>query len=115
MFQNKEKIFGIGTTPKLLGGMAFFVPLDVILIKSEVRSTLPQVNSSAGTVLTVELFEEQEQMIQQKEDKIKELQQQLSDYEYEIYGLDLQNYYLQKLSNPEDQNIFTTRIQTGEN
>lgn len=127
MFQNKEKIFGIGTTPKSLGGMPFFIQLDVIPIRSEVRSSLLQVNEKekinesshykgpTGTALLVELCEEQSRVIQHQEDKIIELQQQLSDYEYEIYGLDLQNYHLQKTGNLKDQTTSARRIHTGEN
>src|SRR5215207_3769884 len=97
MFQNKTKIFGIGTTPKLLGGMPFFIQLDVIPIRSEVRSSLLQVDGKekiyenshyigpTGTALLVELCEDQGRLIREQEAQIKELQNQLADYEQELY------------------------------
>jgi hypothetical protein len=97
MFQNKENEFGIGTTPKSLGGMAFFIQLDVIPIRSEARSSLIQVNEKkriyetshyigpTGTALLVELCEDQERLIREQNAQIKELQNQLADYEQELY------------------------------
>jgi len=97
MFQNKEKTFGIGTTPRSLGGMTFFIQLDVIPIRSEVRSSLLQVDEKeelyetshyigpTGTALLVELCEDQEQLIRKQGTQINELQNQLADYEQELY------------------------------
>jgi hypothetical protein len=97
MFQNKEKIFGNGTTPRSLGGMTFFIQLDVIPIRSEVRSSLLQVDEKeelyetshyigpTGTAMIVELCEDQERLIRKQDTQINELQNQLADYEQELY------------------------------
>jgi hypothetical protein len=97
MFQNKEKIFGIGTRPKSLGGVTFLIQLDIIPIRSEVRSSLLQVNEKeelyetshyigpTGTAMLVELCEDQGRLIRKQDVQINELENQLADYEQELY------------------------------
>jgi hypothetical protein len=100
MFQNKGKIFGIGTTPRSFGRMTFFIQLDVIPIRSKVRSSLLQVNEKeelyetghyigpTGTALLVELCEDQERLIRKQGAQINELQNQLAGYEQELYEIE---------------------------
>jgi hypothetical protein len=109
MFQNKEKIFGNGTTPRSLGGMTFFIQLDAIPIRNEVRSSLRVDEKEelyetslyigpTGTTMLVELCEDQERLIREQDAQIDELQNQLADYEQELYETWKRYRNIEKLS-----------------
>ena len=89
--------------------------MTIVVDEKEKTNESSHYNGPTGTALLVELFEEQSRVMQHQEGKINELQQQLSDYESEIYGLELQNNHLRKKGNLKDQTTSARTIYTGEN
>jgi hypothetical protein len=112
MFQNKE-IFGNGTTPRSLGGMTFFIQLDVIPIRSEVRSSLrvdekeesyetSHYIGPTGIAMLVELCEDQERLIRKQDAQVNELQNQLAGYEQELYENERKRLISEETNSMED-------------
>jgi hypothetical protein len=113
--QNKTKILGV-ETPILLNGMPFCSRMAVIPLRGENLSSEQRKDknpaytmsspykNSIGLDLLVKLCEDQDSLIQEQATRIDELQDQLGDYEQELYELDLPMEQLRKPGNSETSN-----------
>lgn len=108
MKKSKNKISGIGTTPGFSDRVPFYIHLDVTPVRNEARSSqtemfvdgqLDRINMGEDTIeteLLTEICENQDWLIQEQTIQIRELQDQLADYEQELYEKEL---YIQGGSN----------------
>jgi hypothetical protein len=124
MFQYKKtNAKGSETTPEFYNDMPFNFPVEVIFVDlkdGKAEQIEPAYISGGPEDLKLvrqlmRLCEDQSWLIQYRENKIKDLQNQLADYEQEIYGLDLQVYQLRRTGNPEDQTTSAWRIRAEDN
>jgi hypothetical protein len=100
MYQHdKKNAKGYKTTPEFYNGMPFYFPLEVILVelkdgKIEQTSQLYAAELEGQEDLNslhqfIRLCEDQSWLIRQQENTIRDLQEQLADYEQELYEKDL--------------------------
>jgi hypothetical protein len=97
--QTETKILGVEETPTLLNGVTFYSQMAVIPLRRENLSSEQRKDKNAeytvsssyknpiGLDLLVKLCEGQNSLIEKQATQIKELQDQLADYEQELYDI----------------------------
>jgi hypothetical protein len=97
--RNEKKILGVKETPILLNGVTFYSQMAVIPLRGENLSSeqwkdknaeytlSSSYKNSIGLDLLVKLCEGQNSIIEKQATQIKELQDQLADYEQELYDI----------------------------
>ncbi|MGI0042785.1 MAG: hypothetical protein ACRD47_03650 [Nitrososphaeraceae archaeon] len=107
----ENKISDVEMTSAFLNRVPFYIRLGVIPMRDVAYSLqremvvdrqLSKINMDEGlneTELLAEICENQDRLLQEQTTEIGELQNQLADYEQELYKLDLQMNQLRKAHN----------------